>query len=298
MNSRPRFVNAGRFSEGMAVVNCPWWSIDPNIIPSYLSKENKKIIEIEKPGLGRKVHPGLCFSEGLAAVSVGYDEDKWGENFIELGYIDKSGEYYSDGSDKLERALNDYHVMLNEGGYYDVESDECILKAAVRLNMDGNCIVYSDFGHDMYRDGYVDKSGRFVIKPQFKDARPFSEGLAVVNFNQYINKNGNLLFKIKGGFGADFHEGLAVARIFGKEGNKDKYGFIDKKGEFAIEPKFDSATDFSEGLALVHMGEEIYAIDKAGEFVFKCDFKKSDILQINKYSEGLALVCFADQPVK
>ena len=28
--------------------------------------------------------------------------------------------------------------------------------------------------------GYIDTSGRFIVTPQFQDARPFSEGMAAV----------------------------------------------------------------------------------------------------------------------
>lgn len=43
--------------------------------------------------------------------------------------------------------------------------------------------------------GYIDKSGKLVIKPQFGEAYSFSEGLALVKIqgsNGYINRNGNL----------------------------------------------------------------------------------------------------------
>ena len=43
----------------------------------------------------------------------------------------------------------------------------------------------------------------------------------------------------------DFSEGLAKVKI------NDKYGFINTKGEIVIEAKYESASDFSEGLAVV-----------------------------------------------
>ena len=41
----------------------------------------------------------------------------------------------------------------------------------------------------------------------------------------------------------DFSEGLAAVAIGGKEG---KVGFINKAGEFVINPQFDDARDFSK----------------------------------------------------
>ena len=62
--------------------------------------------------------------------------------------------------------------------------------------------------------GFIDKSGKVVIEPQFDDVGAFIEGLA------WVKKDG-------------------------------KWGFIDKSGKVVIEPQFDGAGDFSEGLAWV-----------------------------------------------
>ena len=64
--------------------------------------------------------------------------------------------------------------------------------------------------------GYIDRSGKMVIPPQFKDAGPFSDGLARVLLGKqggYIDKSGQLVIK-----GEEFEEarlfseGLAAAR--------------------------------------------------------------------------------------
>jgi len=44
---------------------------------------------------------------------------------------------------------------------------------------------------------------------------------------------------------ADFYDGLARIEV------QDLWGFIDKSGEFVIQPQFRSAGDFSAGLAFV-----------------------------------------------
>jgi hypothetical protein len=67
------------------------------------------------------------------------------------------------------------------------------------------------------RWGFIDKSGTFVIEPQFEDVWPFSDGLACVR---------------RGGL----------------------WGFIDRAGEMVIEPQFaESQTQFSDGLASVRV---------------------------------------------
>ena len=57
---------------------------------------------------------------------------------------------------------------------------------------------------------YVDKAGKVKIAPQFEQAAPFSDGLAVVSM---------------GG----------------------RAGYIDKDGKFAINPQFDSGAPFTTG---------------------------------------------------
>ncbi|EMJ57669.1 hypothetical protein LEP1GSC013_0371 [Leptospira interrogans serovar Valbuzzi str. Duyster] len=46
--------------------------------------------------------------------------------------------------------------------------------------------------------GYIDKSGKLVIKPQFGEAYSFSEDLALVKIQgsyEYIDRNGNLVIQ-------------------------------------------------------------------------------------------------------
>jgi hypothetical protein len=48
-----------------------------------------------------------------------------------------------------------------------------------------------------------------------------------------------------------------------------KWGFIDKTGVFLIEPKYDYAGKFSEGLAGVEIRGKWGYIDKTGKYVWK-----------------------------
>ena len=73
--------------------------------------------------------------------------------------------------------------------------------------------------------GYIDKTGKIVINPQFDSATSFSKGLARV--------------------------------VIG-----DKWGYIDKTGKIVINPQFDSAASFCDGLARVVIGDKWGYIDK------------------------------------
>ena len=56
-----------------------------------------------------------------------------------------------------------------------------------------------------------------------------------------------------------FSEGLARVLIGGI--GTGKWGFIDKTGHYVINPQFDSAGSFSDGLAAVRIGD-----DKTGKW--------------------------------
>lgn len=82
--------------------------------------------------------------------------------------------------------------------------------------------------------GFIDKSGKFVIEPQFEFADDFSEGLAIVTIN-------------------------------------DEYGFIDKSGKFVIEPQFEYASKFSDGISRVENNGKEFKIDTNGNVVSDLD---------------------------
>src|SRR5258705_7792584 len=78
-----------------------------------------------------------------------------------------------------------------------------------------------------------------------------------------------------------FSEGLAAIRAGAK------YGYIDKQGTIVIKPQFDFAGLFSEGLAGVGIGSKVGYIDKQGNFVITPPFA---IANLFSFSEGLAAV--------
>lgn len=112
------------------------------------------------------------------------------------------------------------------------------------------------------RFGLCDAQGNVILDPKYGFIGHAYEGKAFVtpSFSQWREKQGQLfLFDchtrqltdlgvhyLEQSRSTHFSEGLAV--LGGDEG---KYGFIDEKGKFVIEPKYFGATGFSQGVASV-----------------------------------------------
>jgi len=58
-----------------------------------------------------------------------------------------------------------------------------------------------------------------------------------------------------------FAEGLAAIRL-------DKWGHVDGSGKFVINPQFDEAASFANGLARVKMGGRTGYINTTGNFIW------------------------------
>ena len=74
------------------------------------------------------------------------------------------------------------------------------------------------------KTGFIDRTGKIVIDPQFDSVGDFSEGLAEITVTTETYPF-------------------------------SKHGYIDESGRLAINPQFDVAYPFSERLALVKIGD-------------------------------------------
>jgi len=150
---------------------------------------------------------------------------------------------------------------------------------------------------DMNKFGYFNTKGIWVAKQVFDLTTPFHEGLAAVKVKDkwgYINKKGEFVIPLKFDLALRFSEGLAIVRI-GPFGS-GKYGIIDKKGKWIIEPCFPSNTFpyennmfsliyFSNGKAPMYDGKKWGYINTLGEFVIQPQYDG-----VWPFAEGLAAI--------
>ena len=113
--------------------------------------------------------------------------------------------------------------------------------------------------------GFIDRSGRVVIEPQFTWAYEFSEGLCQVNLPDkkegYIDTSGKLVIEIDTHDDRPFRCGVAVV-CTGK-----RTGILDHTGR-VVDCPFDWMEEFSEGLSAVFVYEK-RAHEKSGPLTWR-----------------------------
>jgi hypothetical protein len=139
---------------------------------------------------------------------------------------------------------------------------------------------------------YINDKGRVVKNYNSIEATVFHEGMAAIVKNYltgFIDKRFRVVVPLKYGFSLvppRFSEGIAKVGT-PLDFEYRKFGFINKNGEEIIDLKFDDASNFSEGLAVVSVGEKSGAINYEGQFVIE---PKYDFLTIAKMEVWYLLI--------
>lgn len=119
--------------------------------------------------------------------------------------------------------------------------------------------------------GLIDREGTFAVEPRYGAIHRFRSGRSAFSYSSGLEGS---LWGCMGPDGKEisspqfelvdsFYEGLARVKYRGK------FGFLQKDGTFAIEPRFDSASPggFKDGTAAVHSGDVRHFIDRSGSLI-------------------------------
>lgn len=181
--------------------------------------------------------------------------------------------------------------------------------------IDGVETIYPIVENGKY--GYIDRTGKVVIEPQFRyisgilggtasamkgdkwyliiskdiivevsEQTRLVNGMALVSVNGkygYIDKKGKMAIEPQFEMANEFSGGAAAVEV------NRMWGYIKKNGEFAIEPQFDNAGGFHEGLASVQKNGKCGYIDTKGDMVI--EIKPRPFSYYKDFSNGLAEVC-------
>jgi WG repeat protein/DnaJ-like protein len=107
-------------------------------------------------------------------------------------------------------------------------------------------------------------------------------GLKPIHFGGvwgYVNKDGKLVIEPRFDDAYPFQEGLALVSDHGR------YGYIDATGNYAVYPEFSCGRGYSEGMAAVILSVHWGFVDREGRFAVTPLY-----LECGDFSEGLAPV--------
>lgn len=272
----PQYLEVGCFSENMAWVQMEDYNV------GFIDTAGKMVIQ-------PKFVQASDFQDGYAKVVVG--DIMEGESF----FIDKSGKKYSSSAANLDfsEGLGAYTASTRQGdkiGFKNRKGETVIQPTfdyfyPMPLFSEGLAAMqFREYigSAELIQYGFIDKTGKKVIRPQFDAAKPFSEGLAAVYIDisnedgargwGYIDKRGNTIIENQERFqfAGDFHDGMALIINDGHPlQDIGERGFIDKTGKVVIEPQYRQASEYSEGVSAVQIGSLWGFIDRNGKIVIQ-----------------------------
>jgi hypothetical protein len=177
------------------------------------------------------------FSEGLASANVFGIEGGLGH-----GFINKSGDLVIEPQDSLRNGefsglkVCEFRAGEFSEGIVAVESRETGLT------------------------GYMDRTGRIIIEPQFHSRWSFSGGVAKVNVS----------IKVKSARSKQFI-------------SERKFTYVNTQGKLIVPPQFDDCEDFTEGRGIVELNNDYGCLDASGRCIVEPQFK-----YMGQYSNGLS----------
>ncbi|MDD2791977.1 MAG: WG repeat-containing protein [Sediminibacterium sp.] len=206
-----------------------------------------------------------------------------------LGYINNKGELQikaslnKQASYELENVKTPFIIVKNgtETGLYSRKAQKMILDTKYKNILVDETVkrikvgLGGGFFNTLY--GYVDYDGKQVIPMEYKTqllagGYRFREGLWCFEKDGkqgYMDPNGNIVIAPQFESASDFTNGMA----FVQKPGESLYGYIDQKGNYLIKPQFYDAGAFDEnGFALVRLNNNNAPqsiIDRKGKLVVK-----------------------------
>jgi len=286
----PQFGNAAdaaRFREGMANVGgAGGWG--------YVDASGKFVIE-------PKFWWAYPFSEGFACVELP-------EEGAGYGFIDKTGRLLIQGL-KADSVFHDGLAAIPVDGKWGYVGTDMKLRIPAQFQF---AAAFSESlgGIELtHKWGYIDKTGTVVVRPKYDITMPFHNGLGRVKVfvgrkampsgivgmegqnteNVYlwgfVDPEGREAISPQFLDATDFSEGNAFAK---PNDGTNLFGIIDKSGSFIHRGTFDEATEYSESVAAVRLGEKWGYVDHAGSWAIPPKFARAE-----PFWHGLARVAFS-----
>ena len=274
-----QFQKADIFSEGMARVGIERDSV---MWYGFIDKNGKLVIPTNYKN-------ATCFSEEIAWVvrpkghPVAIDQS--GKELFTL----KDAEYVT----FFKEGLAAYAQINSKGdtkwGFCDKQGKTTVfpIYESAGSFSEGLAVVSDTNG----KFGYIDKKGSLFIPYQFDFASDFKDGMATVRLGEkwgLINKKGKIVLNPQFDFLAITDKNIIVCKM------GDQMGFCDEKGKIFVNPQYDdiSLDNNYERNALypVCQNKKWGYVNKSGEVKIQPQFEKAGMFQ-----NGMAPVVFNEK---
>lgn len=260
--------------------SCSYFNSESTLeLVPYISKDKYGYFDLEgKIVINPQFSNASIFNEGIALVKTSGEDGKW-------GYIDKTGKIIINAEYKEATIFNEgiAWVVKENGSPTAIDDDG---KTLFSLNDAESVKLYSEklaaFSIPDSSDvkwGFVDKSGKRVINPQFSDVRSFSDGKCAVKNKEgkwgYIDTEGKMIINYQFDGATDFIDGKSVVRL------DDKVGVIDSEGKYIINPQYDYA-EIDDDKLLISQDKKIGWCDKEGKIIINPQFEEANTFNNNE----------------
>jgi hypothetical protein len=221
-----------------------------------------------------------AFSEGLCAVVIGG----------KIGFVGKNGVFQIPPRFVTDRYSTEFRLWaLRYHFSHGLSPAEISEHEASRHGFKGTW-------------GFIDRRGAWKIVPRFRHAEIMSDGMAQVTLEDggrgqdgYVSQGGKFVPLPEGASGLysePFYEGLAAVPTIKGVSSGFRFGFLDKEGHWAIEPRFsavlpgsdpiENRVGFKDGIATVLVGTSrndvrLGWIGKDGQWAIKPRFNGGGI---------------------
>lgn len=280
-----KIVEMWGYSEGAYRVRLKW---DTVRIWAFLDDEGK-------PLFYPKSQLVYNFSDGMALSTRRNSFSKTLEIF---GYYDKSGReviphIYDDATDFKEGLA--YVMNKDTSGYIDKEGKIVIPMSNMAGNPFSEGLADVNDKSKESKIGFMRKDGTMQIGYSFDEVRPFKESKAL--FNRYgrfgfIDTSGKVIIKPIFDVADSFSENYAFIGFSEDTLFTAKWGFIDTTGKPVSGVKYSDRQGFSEGLAAVKLKNKWGFIDYHDKTVIPFEY---DL--VSSFKNGVAWVLSKDKNI-
>lgn len=294
---KPKYNNATNFTDGLASVMINGEKTDEGYVLGdwgCIDATGKVIIKTQ-------------YSSSIGFDKYGYalvNESNKSPNLFH--HINKKGEYVSDNdvytaieNDNSPKTLHRYNPAVYDKieprSNMTKEESEYIKKWGFK-NSDNSTVIpvkydwayefsegYAVVVYNKFIWNYINEKGELLTKDGFRQAKDFKDGYAGIEDGDkwgVINNKGEIIIKPQFDDVGDESEGLIPVNV-GAKPKRDtllstcflntpeggKWGFINLKGEFVVQPQFDKVEPYHNGLARVILGNKSNSsLDTSGKW--------------------------------